>query len=155
MNSIGSPSGASTAATGRIGAATISVGAEAGSSNICSKDSPPYRQWQAGVQGGEFLGSGREIERDSLKHAVHLVETSINTPYRKGVIRRSRPEWRSLIDRTSMKALFVIGQVLAGLYFINGGINHLTKLEAMTGYAKYKKLPAAKLGVILPQLLDR
>lgn len=52
-----------------------------------------------------------------------------------------------------MKALFVIGQVLAGLYFINGGINHLTKLEAMTGYAKYKKLPAAKLGVVLSGLV--
>lgn len=29
------------------------------------------------------------------------------------------------------------------------GINHFAKLEAMTGYAKYKKLPAAKLGVLL------
>jgi uncharacterized membrane protein YphA (DoxX/SURF4 family) len=37
--------------------------------------------------------------------------------------------------------------------FINSGINHLTKLEAMTGYAKYKKLPAAKLGVILSGLV--
>ena len=52
-----------------------------------------------------------------------------------------------------MKALFVIGQVIAGLYFINSGIAHLTKLEAMTGYAKYKKLPAAKLGVILSGLV--
>jgi len=28
------------------------------------------------------------------------------------------------------------------------GIAHFAKLEMMTGYAKYKKLPAAKLGVI-------
>jgi uncharacterized membrane protein YphA (DoxX/SURF4 family) len=28
------------------------------------------------------------------------------------------------------------------------GIGHFKSLEAMTGYAKYKKLPAAKLGVI-------
>ena len=33
------------------------------------------------------------------------------------------------------------------------GINHFTKLEAMTGYAKYKKLPAAKLGVLLSGLM--
>ena len=52
-----------------------------------------------------------------------------------------------------MKALFVIGQVLAGLYFITSGINHFTKVEAMTGYAKYKKLPAAKLGVLLSGLV--
>jgi uncharacterized membrane protein YphA (DoxX/SURF4 family) len=52
-----------------------------------------------------------------------------------------------------MNALFIIGQVLAGLYFISSGVSHLTKVEAMTGYAKYKKLPAAKLGVILSGLL--
>ena len=33
------------------------------------------------------------------------------------------------------------------------GINHFTKLEAMTGYAKYKKLPAAKLGVLISGLM--
>ena len=33
------------------------------------------------------------------------------------------------------------------------GINHFTKLEAMTGYAKYKKLPAAKLGVLVSGLM--
>jgi len=32
------------------------------------------------------------------------------------------------------------------------GIAHFAKLEMMTGYAKYKKLPAAKLGVILSGL---
>jgi uncharacterized membrane protein YphA (DoxX/SURF4 family) len=33
------------------------------------------------------------------------------------------------------------------------GINHFTKLEAMTGYAQYKKLPAAKLGVLISGLM--
>ena len=33
------------------------------------------------------------------------------------------------------------------------GINHFAKLEMMTGYAKYKKLPAAKLGVLLSGLM--
>jgi 4-hydroxybenzoate polyprenyltransferase len=33
------------------------------------------------------------------------------------------------------------------------GINHFTKLEAMSGYAKYKKLPAAKLGVLISGLM--
>ena len=33
------------------------------------------------------------------------------------------------------------------------GINHFAKLEAMTGYAKYKKLPAAKLGVLISGLM--
>ena len=32
--------------------------------------------------------------------------------------------------------------------FITSGIAHFAKLEAMTGYAKYKKLPAAKFGVL-------
>lgn len=47
----------------------------------------------------------------------------------------------------------LIGRILFALIFINSGINHLTKLEAMTGYAKYKKLPAAKLGVIVSGLM--
>jgi len=47
-----------------------------------------------------------------------------------------------------MNTVLVIGRVLFALIFINSGIAHLTKLEAMTGYAKYKKVPAAKLSVI-------
>ena len=33
------------------------------------------------------------------------------------------------------------------------GINHFSKLEAMTGYAQFKKLPAAKLGVLISGLM--
>ena len=52
-----------------------------------------------------------------------------------------------------MDVVLVIGRVLFALLFINSGITHLTKLEAMTGYAKYKKVPAAKLGVIVSGLM--
>ena len=48
-----------------------------------------------------------------------------------------------------MSAILMIGRFIFGGFFIMSGINHFTKLEAMTGYAKYKKLPAAKLGVLL------
>lgn len=48
-----------------------------------------------------------------------------------------------------MNAVLVIGRILFALIFINSGISHLTKLEAMTGYAKYKKVPAAKFSVLL------
>ena len=47
-----------------------------------------------------------------------------------------------------MDLIIVIGRILFGGFFLMSGINHFTKLEAMTGYAKYKKLPAAKLGVM-------
>jgi uncharacterized membrane protein YphA (DoxX/SURF4 family) len=52
-----------------------------------------------------------------------------------------------------MSAILLIGRILFGGFFLMSGINHFTKLEAMTGYAKYKKLPAAKLGVLLSGLM--
>lgn len=52
-----------------------------------------------------------------------------------------------------MKAVLAIGQILFALIFINSGIGHLTKLDAMAGYAKYKKVPAAKLSVIVSGLM--
>ena len=48
-----------------------------------------------------------------------------------------------------MNAVLAIGRILFALIFISSGINHFTKLEAMTGYAKYKKVPAAKLAVLV------
>ena len=48
-----------------------------------------------------------------------------------------------------MSTLLILGRILFSLIFLSSGINHIAKVEAMTGYAKYKKLPAAKLGVIL------
>jgi putative oxidoreductase len=52
-----------------------------------------------------------------------------------------------------MSAILLIGRIIFGGFFLMSGINHFTKLEAMTGYAKYKKLPAAKLGVLLSGLM--
>ena len=52
-----------------------------------------------------------------------------------------------------MDVIILIGRILFGGFFLMSGINHYTKLEAMTGYAKYKKLPAAKLGVLLSGLM--
>ncbi len=52
-----------------------------------------------------------------------------------------------------MDILLVIGRVLFALIFINSGIAHLTKLNDMTGYAKFKKVPAAKLAVIVTGLM--
>lgn len=48
-----------------------------------------------------------------------------------------------------MDAVLAIGRILFALIFISSGINHFTKLEAMIGYAKYKKVPAAKLAVLV------
>jgi len=52
-----------------------------------------------------------------------------------------------------MDVIILIGRILFGGFFLMSGINHFAKLEAMTGYAKYKKLPAAKLGVLLSGLM--
>jgi putative oxidoreductase len=47
-----------------------------------------------------------------------------------------------------MNVVLFIGQLLFAAIFITSGMAHFAKLEAMTGYAQYKKLPAAKLGVM-------
>ena len=51
-----------------------------------------------------------------------------------------------------MNAVLVVGRILFGALFVMSGIAHFAKLEMMTGYAKYKKLPAAKLGVLVSGL---
>jgi putative oxidoreductase len=52
-----------------------------------------------------------------------------------------------------MDIVLIIGRVLFALLFISSGISHLTKLEAVTGYAQYKKVPAAKFSVVLSGLM--
>ena len=47
----------------------------------------------------------------------------------------------------------IAGRVLFALLFISSGINHFTKNEAMTGYAKYKKVQMAKAAVYLSGLM--
>lgn len=51
-----------------------------------------------------------------------------------------------------MNAVLIIGRILVAFLFVTSGIAHFAKLEMMTGYAKYKKLPAAKLGVLISGL---
>jgi putative oxidoreductase len=46
-----------------------------------------------------------------------------------------------------MNAVLAIGRILFALVFINSGIAHFTKLDAMVGYATYKKVPAPKFFV--------
>lgn len=52
-----------------------------------------------------------------------------------------------------MEILLIIGKVLFGTLFVSSGIGHLKNLEAMTGYAQYKKIPFAKAGVIVSGLV--
>lgn len=47
----------------------------------------------------------------------------------------------------------LIGRILFAIMFVLSGINHLTKTEAMTGYAQFKKVPAAKLSVQVSGLI--
>jgi len=51
-----------------------------------------------------------------------------------------------------LNAVLLVGRILFAFIFITSGIAHFAKLDAMTGYAKYKKLPAAKFGVLISGL---
>jgi uncharacterized membrane protein YphA (DoxX/SURF4 family) len=52
------------------------------------------------------------------------------------------------LKENKLNAVLLVGRIFFAFIFITSGITHFAKLEAMTGYAKYKKLPAAKLGVL-------
>ncbi|MFM7083009.1 MAG: DoxX family membrane protein [Actinomycetota bacterium] len=52
-----------------------------------------------------------------------------------------------------MDIIMIIGRVLFALMFVTGGLNHFTKAQAMTGYAQFKKVPAAKASVLLSGLV--
>jgi uncharacterized membrane protein YphA (DoxX/SURF4 family) len=49
--------------------------------------------------------------------------------------------------------VLLVGRVLFALIFIKSGIEHLTKLNATTGYAQFKKVPSPKLAVIVTGLM--
>ena len=51
-----------------------------------------------------------------------------------------------------MEIVLIIGRIFFGALWIGAGFAHFKSLEAMTGYAKYKKLPAAKFGVLISGL---
>ena len=52
-----------------------------------------------------------------------------------------------------MATLFLIGQIVLGIYFIHAGLNHFRHLEMMTGYAASKKMPSPKLSVVVSGLM--
>jgi len=47
----------------------------------------------------------------------------------------------------------IAGRVLFALLFVSSGVNHFTQNSAMTGYAKYKKIPMAKISVYVSGLM--
>ena len=49
--------------------------------------------------------------------------------------------------------LFVLGRILFGGFFVMNGLNHLAKLNAMTGYAAFKGVKLPKLTVIVSGLM--
>jgi uncharacterized membrane protein YphA (DoxX/SURF4 family) len=48
-----------------------------------------------------------------------------------------------------MDIVLIVGRVLFALLFISSGLAHFSQRDAMTGYAQFKKVPAAKLMVLL------
>ena len=48
-----------------------------------------------------------------------------------------------------MDIVLLIARIAFALMYVAGGINHLTKAEAMTGYAQFKKVPLPKQSVLL------
>ena len=55
--------------------------------------------------------------------------------------------------RLAMIALFVIGRIIFGLYFLYNSYQHFAKLGMMAGYAKSKGVPMAQFSVIFSGLL--
>lgn len=47
-----------------------------------------------------------------------------------------------------MDLVLIVGRALFALLWVGAGLAHFKNLEAMVGYATYKKLPAAKLAVL-------
>lgn len=52
-----------------------------------------------------------------------------------------------------MDVVVLVARILFVVIFVTSGIGHLTATQAMTGYAQFKKVPAAKLSVIVSGLL--
>jgi uncharacterized membrane protein YphA (DoxX/SURF4 family) len=52
-----------------------------------------------------------------------------------------------------MEVIMLIGRILFGIVFLTSGLAHFAKTDAMVGYAQFKKVPAAKLAVLLSGLL--
>ncbi|MEY3806382.1 MAG: hypothetical protein RIR69_1194 [Actinomycetota bacterium] len=52
-----------------------------------------------------------------------------------------------------MDIVLLIARILFAVMFLNSGLAHFKNTQAMTGYAQFKKVPAAKLSVQLSGLL--
>lgn len=52
-----------------------------------------------------------------------------------------------------MSTLFLIGQIVLGLYFIAAGIPHFTKAKGMIDYAAFKKILAPAAGVYVSGII--
>jgi putative oxidoreductase len=48
-----------------------------------------------------------------------------------------------------MNSILLIGRILFAFVLVSSGLSHLAKVDAMAGYAKFKKVPAAKFSVLL------
>jgi uncharacterized membrane protein YphA (DoxX/SURF4 family) len=58
--------------------------------------------------------------------------------------------WRKM---SVTEIALIAGRVLFALLFVSSGVNHFTQNAAMTGYAKYKKIPMAKISVYVSGLM--
>jgi len=52
-----------------------------------------------------------------------------------------------------MNSILLIGRILFALVLVSSGLSHVSKVEAMAGYAKFKKVPMAKLSVLVSGVL--
>ena len=52
-----------------------------------------------------------------------------------------------------MNTILLIGRILFTFIFVTSGLSHLAKVDAMAGYAKFKKVPAAKFSVLVSGVL--
>ncbi len=52
-----------------------------------------------------------------------------------------------------MDALFLIGRIVVGLFYLYNAYNHLTRTEMLAGYAASKGVPSPRAMVILTGLL--
>ncbi len=52
-----------------------------------------------------------------------------------------------------MNALFLVGRIMVGAFYLFNALNHFTKLGAMSGYAAAKGIPAPKVAVAVSGVL--
>jgi len=52
-----------------------------------------------------------------------------------------------------MQVAFLIGRLIVGVYYLSGAINHFSQLNAMSGFAQSKGVPAPKLAVLASGVL--